>query len=231
MAKPRKEESQTNGAGKGEIKFRYTDEERTVQFSMKNITSESVTEGLRSLANALAGTPIAVPSRRLTKGTGAVSTDLIDHENEQETPELDSAEEEVETSTDENSTDEGEERPRRRPAARAPKFLSELNLTTASVSLEDFIAQKNPQSDIDKYAVIAQWFKEHFTTEEISIDHIFTAYRKLGWQSRLPGPDPSQTLRNLKNYKNWFDNGTKRGFFKINWNGTDAVNKMGAVSA
>ena len=29
-------------------------------------------------------------------------------------------------------------------------------------------------------------------------DHIFTAYRKLGWQAQLPGPDPSQTPPKLE---------------------------------
>ena len=103
-----------------------------------------------------------------------------------------------------------------------------MNLTTATVSLEDFVKEKNPDNDLDKYAVIAVWFKQHFDTEEISIDHIFTAYKKLGWQAQMPAPDPSQTLRNLKSNKNWLTGGTKRGFYKVNWNGEDAVNKMGA---
>ncbi len=58
MAIRRKEETQTNGTGKGKIKFRYTDSERTLDFSMENVTADSVTEGLRSLANALAGRTI-----------------------------------------------------------------------------------------------------------------------------------------------------------------------------
>ena len=81
---------------------------------------------------------------------------------------------------------------------------------------------------MDRYAVIAVWFKRQFNTEEITIDHIFTAYKALGWQAKLPG-DLSQTFRNLKSNKNWFDSGSKRGAYKVNWNGESAVNKMGAA--
>ncbi|MGA2205286.1 MAG: hypothetical protein ABSG10_01010 [Terracidiphilus sp.] len=225
-----KEEPGNNGSNKGKIKFRYMDSERVVDFSVENMAGDSVTEGLHSIANALAGRTLprggAPNPKRTLEGARAAEV-----EEETVAPEVEAPEEELEEIADEASGEDGTSTPvRRRPAPRAPKFLSELNLTTAPLQLEDFIAQKHPQSDMDKYAVIAQWFKEYFNTEEVSIDHIFTAYRKLGWQAQLPGPDPSQTLRNLKK-KNWFDNGSKRGDFKINWNGSDAVNKMGVVSA
>jgi hypothetical protein len=225
-----KEEPGSNGHNKGKIKFRYMDSERVVDFSVENMAGDSVTEGLHSIANALAGRTLPRGGTPNPKRT-LESARAVEVEEETATPEVEVPEEELEETADEASGEDGTSTPvRRRHAPRAPKFLSELNLTTASLQLEDFIAQKQPQSDLDKYAVIAQWFKEHFNTEEVSIDHIFTAYRKLGWQAQLPGPDPSQTLRNLKK-KNWFDNGSKRGDFKINWNGSDAVNKMGVVSA
>lgn len=226
MVTRRKEEPSANGAGK--IKFRYTDSERTLDFSMENVASDSVTEGLRSIANALAGHKIAVkPSRVLPPK----SASPVEEQEAIETAEP----EEIGEATDQPAEEEvatgsGSERPRRRPAPRAPKFLSDLNLTTASVSLADFVKEKNPEGDMDKYAVIAAWFKDHFNTEEINVDHIFTAYKALGWQAQMPS-DPSQTFRNLKSNKNWFDSGSKRGDYKINWNGMDAVNKMGVVSA
>jgi len=75
--------------------------------------------------------------------------------------------------------------------------------------------------------VIAEWFKEHLATEEITTDHIFTAYKHLGWQSQLP-PDPAQPLRDLKYKKHWLDSGATRGSYRVNWSGTNWVNKMGA---
>src|SRR6185437_8731878 len=115
---------------------------------------------------------------------------------------------------------------RRRPAPKAPKFLSDLDLTKASVQLSSFVDEKNPDGDMERYAVIAHWFKDNLGTVEITIDHIFTAYKVLGWQAQLP-QDPGQTFRNLKSNKNWFDSGSSRGKYKINWNGETAVNKMG----
>ncbi len=227
MVTRRKDEPSANGAGK--IKFRYTDSERTLDFSMENVVSDSVTEGLRSIANALAGHRIAVkPGRALPPK----SSSPAEHEEAIiETAELEEVGETADQPAEEEATTgNGSERPRRRPAPRAPKFLSDLNLTTASVPLADFVKEKNPEGDMDKYAVIAAWFKDHFNTDEINVDHIFTAYRALGWQAQMP-PDPSQTFRNLKNNKNWFDSGSKRGDYKINWNGADAVNKMGAAGA
>jgi hypothetical protein len=105
--------------------------------------------------------------------------------------------------------------------------LSELNLTTAPIKLTDFVAEKgNPTETLDRYLVLAAWFKVHFGTEEITADHMFTAYRHLGWQSAMPN-DPTQPLRDLKAKKNWFDKGGK-GAYKINWSGENTVSKMGA---
>jgi hypothetical protein len=223
-----KEDQSSNGNSKGKIKFRYMDSERVVGFSVENIAGDDVTDGLHSIANALAGRtlprPGQTPKRELAVAPPEVEVETAEPEEVEEIAEGGA---EVDTSDGDGN---GSEPRRRRPAPRAPKFLSELNLTTASVSLADFVKEKNPDGDMDKYAVIAAWFKEHFDTQEINIDHIFTAYKTLGWQAQLP-PDPSQTFRNLKNNKNWFDSGTKRGDYKINWNGSDAVNKMGAVSA
>jgi len=94
--------------------------------------------------------------------------------------------------------------------------------------LADFVQERSPDGDMDKYAVIAVWFKQQLGVDEITIDHIFTAYKALGWQAQLPD-DPSQTFRNLKSNKNWVDTGSKRGAYKVNWNGEGAVNKMGAA--
>jgi hypothetical protein len=224
--KVRKEEP---AGGKGRIKFRYTDPDRTMEFTIENVGGEGVKEALQTLGSAIAGRNLVEP-KRLKNGKGATP--------EVETPEEETVEEEevrleqaAEDNDDEPADNDNyvaERRPRAAP--RAPKFLSELNLTTATMQLDDFVKEKKPDNDLDKYTVIAVWYKQHFNTEEISIDHIFTAYDNLGWRSQMPGPDPSQTLRNLKSTKkNWFVSGSKRGFYKVNWNGEDAVNKMGAA--
>jgi hypothetical protein len=55
MATRRKEQEATNGSGKGKIKFCYMDSERVVDFRVENMSGDSVTDGLHSIANALAG--------------------------------------------------------------------------------------------------------------------------------------------------------------------------------
>jgi hypothetical protein len=188
-------------------------------------------EGFKSFAAALRGTGAALPTRTLAAArTDATSTSTAvdDPVTGQESP-LDATDAEaVDRGESVAIADGGTDTRKRRPAPRAPKFLSDLDLTKATVQLGDFVQEKNPSGDMDRYAVIAVWFKQYFNLEEISIDEIFTAYKVLGWQAQLPD-DPSQTFRNLKSNKNWFDSGSKRGTYKINWNGESAVNKMGAA--
>jgi hypothetical protein len=204
---------------------------RWMELDVEGGTTDLV-EGFKSFAMTLRGTGGTLPSRALTaaKPPGSTSATAVIDESPAEPENLPDA-----TSTEasdedppETPTDEGPDSKKRRPAPKAPKFLNEVDLSKASVQLNDFVQEKNPGGDMDKYAVIAAWFKQHLGTEEITIDHIFTAYKALGWQAQLPD-DLSQTFRNLKSNKNWFDSGAKRGTYKINWNGEGAVNKMGAA--
>lgn len=228
MAGRRKEEPQTNGVGKGKIKFRYTDEERTVQFSMENITGESVTEGLRSLANALAGQTLpAAPSRRLTKGVVTPPTDVIDREEAREAPEQEIPESEAEAENEAEETGDAPAKPKKVRKPKAPNVLATPVLTEAKVPLADFVNKKNAPDMMDKYAVIAVWYKQEFQITDINIDRIFTAFKFLGQESQLP-TDIEKPLKNLTYVKKWFDKGKGAGNFTINWVGESEVTKMGA---
>jgi hypothetical protein len=231
MAKVRKEESQTNGTGKGRIKFRYTDPDRTLDFSMENVAGESVTEGLRSLANALAGQTI-VGERRLHKPKPELAAPAIISE-EVEKPEPDEPQAELlETETVEQESAEADstEKPKRVVKPKAPKLLSTPKLTDAKVQLADFMAEKNPTDMMDKYAVVAVWYKEQFAITEITIDHIFTAFKYLGLESKLP-TDVAKPLNNLCYGRKWFDKSkTTANTFVINWVGESEVGKMGMAA-
>ena len=52
---------------------------------------------------------------------------------------------------------------------KAPKLLSTPKLTAATLSLEDFMKQKNPTEIMDKYAVVGVWYKEQFQISELAI--------------------------------------------------------------
>jgi hypothetical protein len=220
----KKDDPKGNGNG-ARVKLRW------MELDVEGGTTDLV-EGFKSFAMTLRGTGGTLPSRALAaaKPTGSPSTTAVIDElpAETENPPDATAVEAANEDPFETALDEGADSRKRRPAPKAPKFLNDLDLTKAPVQLKDFVQEKNPGGDMDKYAVIAAWFKQHLSTEEIAIDHIFTAYKALGWQAQLPD-NLSQTFRNLKSNKNWFDSGSKRGLYRINWNGESAVNKMGAA--
>jgi len=201
------------------IKFRFVDIE------MENV-DESFTEGLKSLANALSrGHVVTAPARQIAGTTHIASATGLAPEGER----VVSLEEQVDEIVESQAI--GPEaasngKPKKKRTPKAPRFLSDIDLTTASVTLEDFMKEKSPSDLMGKYTVIAFWFKEYFNLEEVTVDHIFTAFKHLGWQSQMPD-DPGQIFRNAKHLKNWFDKGAK-GAYKINWSGQNAVNKMGA---
>jgi len=230
MANRRKEEPTTDGHGKGKIKFRYMDSERTLDFSVENMPGQSVTEGLRSIANALAGRTIApAPGRNLKAPLSPPELEAPDEEIE--TPEEDDPETEVlevePEATEENATARTKRAPR---PPKAPKLLSAPNLTEAKVPLADFIKQKNPADMMDKYAVVAVWYKEQFQITDINIDRIFSAFSLLSQASQLP-TDVEKPLKNMtySKTKKWFDKAAGAGNYSINWVGESEVGKMGVA--
>lgn len=110
---------------------------------------------------------------------------------------------------------------------KAPTLLSGLDLTTATVSLQDFAKAKNPTSVNDKYLVVATWFKEQMKTDEINIDHIFTAFRTLDWTTP---DDLAAPFRTLKHSKQYFDKGDSVGGYKVTFLATNYVSKMGTTT-
>ena len=45
----------------------------------------------------------------------------------------------------------------------------------------EFVAQKDPKNDMQKYLCAAFWLKTYKRTNEVSVDHIYTAYKVMGW--------------------------------------------------
>jgi len=228
MANRRKEEPKNNEAEKGRIKFRYTDSERTLDFTMENVAGDSVTEGLRSIANALAGRVITDGRRQgMAKPKPLLAPSAIDEEHigtlEEEVPE----DEEVQSADENEESSDGSPKPKRSTKIKAPKLLSDLNLTDANLPLADFVKQKNPADMMDKYSVIAVWLKEQFQITEVSIDHIFTAFKHLGIESQLP-TNVVKPLKNLTHSRKWFEKGNATGTYSLNWLGESEVGKMGA---
>lgn len=210
----RKNELDTNGGnGTGHIKF------RVIEFEIDG-GNDTLAEGIKALTTALSKSPVTttvVPQRTLPpvatpKRTASPATDI-------EPP--------AEPETDEETTELPEEEPAGTPSSPArprtpstPVVLSDIDFNAGTVSLKDFVAQKNPSDVNEKFVTIAVWYKEYQNLEEVNDDRIYTAYRFLDW---VPPNNVAQTLRNIKAREKWFDKGETRGGYKINILGLNKV--------
>jgi hypothetical protein len=198
--------------------------------------SDVLAEGIKALTHAMSkgGVVLTAPATKLAlpgKGTAATASPRTVLEGEQfevepETVSADATDEQPDFEADENDdADSGAVKPKKLRKPRAPKLLDQPKLNEAKVSLQDFIDAKAPKDMMDKYAVVAVWLKDQFGVAEISMDHIYTAFKYLGIQSELP-TDIAKPLNNLLHGRKWIDKGSAAGMFKMNWVGEDAVEKM-----
>jgi murein DD-endopeptidase MepM/ murein hydrolase activator NlpD len=106
-------------------------------------------------------------------------------------------------------------------ATRQPKVL-ELDLKAGPVPLRQYLEQKNPTSDYRKSLLIAAWMKANLSLDEVTMDHIYTGYRHMGW----PSPkDVSSPMRSMKRQNGWFGKGKEKGAYAINHVGIDAAER------
>lgn len=109
-----------------------------------------------------------------------------------------------------------------------PKTIPDLNLNGASPTFREFAEQKGPTEQWDWYLVLAYWLKHHLNTEEVGINHVYTASNYIGADFSLPD-DVGQPFRDMRR-KSLFIQGTKKGLSKITHNGEDRVKKMGKTA-
>ena len=189
-------------------------EVQIVKFKVKGATPDLI-DSLKNVAAALSGNVATVaPPRALrsvnapgangVSGNGAAQAEYVEEDEEQ------TIEQAVEPAS----------KPRRAPAkrkVRALRVMEELNFDGKSMSLQEFMDQYNFEDKaMRKYLGIAAWFKEQGPGEDITINHVYTAYRSLGWTDM---PDnPSQPLNDAANKKNfeWLSAGEKSGTYHIN---------------
>jgi hypothetical protein len=229
--KSRKDESQSNGHGKGTFRFRYMDSNRQFEVQADNVNGENLLEGFRHVANAITGRNIAAPAPKLLKKAAGTTEVLEDQEILE--PTLPFSEpapvEPVDEREEEEATESTESTPKKTRRVKAPKVPLDIDLSTATVPLADFMAQKgNPAEMMDKFAVIAVWYKHQFNVTEMTIDRIFAAFKLLSWESQLPA-DVEKPLKNLTYAKQWFQKAKGPGAYEITWPGETEVNKMGAA--
>lgn len=97
-----------------------------------------------------------------------------------------------------------------------------LDFSKAAKSITEFIDELNLDGTMKKFTAVAVWYKEYMDISVVSVDHIFTAYKKLGWND-FP-KDPIATFKDLKNkrqYK-WFGQ-SERGEYEVNHVGEQQI--------
>ena len=92
--------------------------------------------------------------------------------------------------------------------AKTPKVLDDIDLQS-SPSLADFVAGFDLKTDVDRYLVIALWFRDARNTPSITVDHVYTCFRSLSWGTS--STDFSKPLRNLRDEQS-MKGGAKDGF-------------------
>jgi hypothetical protein len=64
-----------------------------------------------------------------------------------------------------------------------PKLL-DIDFNAPAVSLKEFLKGKAQKSHNEKFLVIGAWFREHGGAEDVTSDHVYSAYRAMNWKSR-----------------------------------------------
>jgi len=190
---------------------------RIVDFELEG-SNASIQESLRSLTSALRarGEAIALPATRAP--AAAFEAPSLTGEILEPTETL------VEQTGSETIRPRQNAGTKSRPRIyRSPDIL-ELDLDSRDVSFRRFCEIKNPESDWEKYLVIASWLKKYHNVNSVTPAHVYTCYQFMGWQVPRDIPQP---LRDMKSKKGWFSKGDERGAYTINHVGENKVKEMG----
>jgi hypothetical protein len=192
-----------------------------VKFSMKG-SDASLQKGLDTIKAAMvqAGfVPAAFEPRQLRSNAPPAQS------SESGSSDEDFAEDVVEIeANEETSTTPRKAGAPRKAKATNYKVLQELEFEDVSPTLPEFVAEKDPQSDWDKYKCIAYWFKHHKGMPEITVEHFYTAYLLLGWKTP---PNPYQPIADMrKSNRQWFSKGEEPRTYTINNVGERQVREL-----
>jgi hypothetical protein len=126
----------------------------------------------------------------------------------------------------ENTELETPDTPKQKKTQAAPKytFMNDFNLTPAGVpSLTEYCAQKNPQTEYDRFLVASAWIQTHGGVDPFTGGHLFTAFRAMEWKTQV---DMTQPLRIMKSKKSYYDN-PSTGKWKLTAIGLTAAENVG----
>ena len=122
--------------------------------------------------------------------------------------------------------------PRKASTQRKPpnfKIIRDLKFDDVSPTLAEFVADKKPDTHLDRYLCIAHWFKHHKDSEDLTVEHFFTAYMHYSWTLPTNEATPVRDLRHQK--RQWFLAGSVQGTSTIANSGERRVMEMGKGEA
>jgi hypothetical protein len=200
----------TNDGAKGNARIRFVMLEADIVDGNLADIAQAITSALRPPTIMARAIPMTTPAAR--KGEGEEVIDSVDSGGVVPPAEA-GAEADLQTSPPRAKT------PRK---FYSPKVLIDVDLNWGGLSFEQFAREKKPTETSKRYLTIAAWFKQSCGLDSITVDHVYTCYRKMGWGTDIK--DMVQPFRDLK-AQGWGD--AKRRTFTINHIGLDVVDKLG----
>ena len=97
--------------------------------------------------------------------------------------EPDPAKKQRKETTRETKETAGEKATARRRSTGSPTLIKDLDLTpNGKKSFQDFITEKNPETQNDRSVVSVYYLDQIAGISPVTINHVFTCYRRAGWK-------------------------------------------------
>jgi len=94
-------------------------------------------------------------------------------------------------------------KPRKTPVG-PPRLRADLNLRPkGKKSLRDFIGEKKPQTNEERFAVIIFYLEKELKEKGVDRDHVYTAFKELGVRAPV---DIDAAIRMAASRKGWINN-------------------------
>lgn len=198
---------------------------RIIEFELEG-SDVSLQESLKSITAALSRPPVvAAPRMQQRLGTTRSVAEVVMDDSSEPSEDLGQVEE-IEQEEESTISAPAAPKKQRKPPKMAAPSLVDIRFDDEKPTFAEFVEQKEPKSDMQKYLCAAFWLKTYKTVNEVSIDHMYTAYKVMGWA--LP-TNPVQPMRELAATRDKrFSKGAEKGHYAINHVGEGFVTtKMG----
>lgn len=199
---------------------------RIIEFELEG-SDMSLQESLKSITAALSRPPVVAPRLQQRLGTTRSVAEIVIDDSSEPSEDLDQVEEieqEAESTVSAPTTPKKQKKP---PRIVAPSLV-DIRFDDEKPTFAEFVEQKEPKNDMQKYLCAAFWLKTYKNVSEVGIDHMYTAYKVMAWA--LP-TNPVQPMRELAATRDKrFSKGAEKGHYAINHIGEGFVTtKMGNV--